>query len=240
MTFMSEKMVKAIDFFISYNRADKTWAEWIGWTLEEAGYSVVIDAWDFRPGGNFALEMQRAITESQKTIAILSEAYLKAVYVYPEWAAAFAGDPLGVKRKLIPVRVKDCQPEGLLASTIYVDLIGLSEADAQQSLLDMLRDRLKPEQKPMFPGKGYLEQASREQARVNKPKVFPKALSQTQKLRESILQERLASLSKEAGIANTQWKTSLDEIGRSRLQERMNDLLDQMNQIEDELNRLET
>jgi hypothetical protein len=24
------------DFFISYNSADKTWAEWIAWQLEEA------------------------------------------------------------------------------------------------------------------------------------------------------------------------------------------------------------
>jgi hypothetical protein len=44
-------------FFISYNKADKQWAEWIAWILEEAGYSVVIQAWDFRPGENFALRM---------------------------------------------------------------------------------------------------------------------------------------------------------------------------------------
>jgi TIR domain len=101
-----------VDFFISYNRADKTWAEWIGWTLETAGYEVRIDAWDFRPGGNFALEMQRAIVESRKTIAVLSESYLNAVYVHPEWAAAFAADPLGVERKLIPVKVRECKPTG--------------------------------------------------------------------------------------------------------------------------------
>ena len=41
------------DFFISYNTADRDWAEWIAWTLEEAGHSVVIQAWDFRPGENF-------------------------------------------------------------------------------------------------------------------------------------------------------------------------------------------
>lgn len=47
------------DFFISYNKADRTWAEWIAWQLEEARYSVVVQAWDFRPGSNFVLEMQR-------------------------------------------------------------------------------------------------------------------------------------------------------------------------------------
>jgi hypothetical protein len=40
------------DFFVSYNRADRDWAEWIAWQLEEAGYSVVIQDWDFRPGEN--------------------------------------------------------------------------------------------------------------------------------------------------------------------------------------------
>ncbi len=31
------KRVPMKDFFISYNSADRTWAEWIAWQLEEAG-----------------------------------------------------------------------------------------------------------------------------------------------------------------------------------------------------------
>jgi hypothetical protein len=30
------------DFFISYTRTDRAWAEWIAWTLEEQGYSIII------------------------------------------------------------------------------------------------------------------------------------------------------------------------------------------------------
>ena len=41
------------DFFISYTSTDRPWAEWIAWQLEHEGFSVVIQAWDFRPGGNF-------------------------------------------------------------------------------------------------------------------------------------------------------------------------------------------
>src|ERR1700726_1682479 len=59
------------DFFISYTKTDKAWAEWIAWTLEAAGYSTVIQAWDFRPGSNFVLEMQRAANEAKRTIAVL-------------------------------------------------------------------------------------------------------------------------------------------------------------------------
>ena len=44
------------DFFISYNSADRQWAEWIAWQLEEAGYTTVLQAWDFRPGPNEGVE----------------------------------------------------------------------------------------------------------------------------------------------------------------------------------------
>ena len=52
------------DFFVSYNSADRSWAEWIAYQLEAAGYTTTIQAWDFRPGSNFVLDMQRAATES--------------------------------------------------------------------------------------------------------------------------------------------------------------------------------
>ena len=55
------------DFFISYTSADKSWAEWIAYVLEEAGIQVIIQAWDFRPGSNFVLEMQRAAAEADRT-----------------------------------------------------------------------------------------------------------------------------------------------------------------------------
>jgi hypothetical protein len=28
------------DFFISYNKTDRQWAEWIAWQLEGAGYTT--------------------------------------------------------------------------------------------------------------------------------------------------------------------------------------------------------
>ena len=48
------------DFFISYTSVDETWAEWIAWIIEAAGFSVTVQKWDFRPGSNLGLEMQRA------------------------------------------------------------------------------------------------------------------------------------------------------------------------------------
>jgi hypothetical protein len=144
------------DFFISYNGADRAWAEWIGWVLEEAGYSVVLQAWDFRPGGNFVLAMHQAASGTRKTVVVLSEAYLAAEFTQPEWAAAFAEDPRGERRKLIPLRVAPCSPGGLLKSVIHADLVGLHAEEAKNSVLAAVsdQDRVKPVRAPGFPGSG--------------------------------------------------------------------------------------
>ena len=140
------------DFFISYTSADQAWAEWIAWTLEGAGYSTVIQAWDFRPGSNFVLEIQQAATEANRTIAIMSQKYLESTFTKPEWAALFAQDPQGKKQKLIPVRIDACQLTGLLAPIVYLDLVGLLENDARTALLGAFRIRNKPASEPAFPG----------------------------------------------------------------------------------------
>ncbi|NOR48699.1 MAG: tetratricopeptide repeat protein [Methanosarcinaceae archaeon] len=145
--------MKVKDFFISYNSADKTWAEWTAWTLEEAGYTTVLQAWDFRPGSNFVLEMQRAASEAERTIAILSPDYLDADYTQPEWAVAFAQDPTGEKGKLLHVRVHKCDLKGLLPAIIYIDLVDLNETEAKEGLLQGInRERIKPSTEPIFPG----------------------------------------------------------------------------------------
>jgi WD40 repeat protein len=139
--------------FISYNRADLDWAEWIAGVIERGGYQPIIQAWHFRPGEDFVLKMQQAATESDMTIAVLSEAYLNAEFTQPEWSAAFARDPTGEKRGLIPIRVAECSLTGMLLPRINIDLVGLTEQDAERVLLDSLKPSGKPAQPPPFPGK---------------------------------------------------------------------------------------
>ena len=138
--------------FISYNRADRDWAEWIAGAIESAGYEPIIQAWHFRPGENFVLRMQEAAAETDFTIAVLSETYLKSDYTQPEWAAAFALDPTGKKRQLIPVRVAECTLTGLLSQIVYIDLVTLGEQDAQHVLIDGLKPSGRPVGPIRFPG----------------------------------------------------------------------------------------
>ena len=104
------------------------------------------------PGANFVSEMERAISNVRRTIAVLSPQYLNALYTQPEWAAAFRRDPKGEQGILVPVRIQECEVTGLLGQIIYVDLVGRDEGSAAKILLAGVRqERAKPEMAPAFP-----------------------------------------------------------------------------------------
>jgi tetratricopeptide (TPR) repeat protein len=148
----------AADFFISYTSVDRTWAEWIAWQLEAQGYRVVVQAWDFLPGGDFVQEMQRATSTTERTVAVLSPAYFATLGGEAEWRAAFSEDPSGELGRLLPVRVADFQPSGVFANRIYVDLVGLDEQAAVARLRAAVTSgRAKPTGHLPYPGKQHPE-----------------------------------------------------------------------------------
>ncbi|MGW7515650.1 WD40 domain-containing protein [Streptomyces sp. NPDC054796] len=146
-----------LDFFISYSPADEQWASWIAWTLEEAGYRTVIQAWDFVPGTNFIDFMDRGVSESVAVIAVLSRHYERSTYGRMEWQAALRAEPEAPERKLLTVRVEDTPVEGLLATITYVDLVGVTDSDTARGMLltrvgQAMEGHARPGQRPGYPG----------------------------------------------------------------------------------------
>lgn len=140
-------------FFISYNKADITWAEWIAWELEAEGYCAIVQAWDFTPGSNFVTRMRAGLEKADRVIAVLSQDYLDGKFTQAEWNAAFRKDPTGEKGLLLPVKVRDCDPEALLDTIVYIDLVNVAESDAKARLIAGAKNqRTKPPVKPNFPG----------------------------------------------------------------------------------------
>lgn len=146
-------MPPAKQFFISYTQTDRQAAEWIAWQLEAAGYSVLLQAWDFKQGQNFVLQMDRASREADRTLVVLSPDFLASRFTAPEWAAAFAKDPTGARGLLLPVRVKDCNPDGLLGQIVYIDLVGAADKNVARArlLAGVEQARRKPGTEPDLP-----------------------------------------------------------------------------------------
>jgi hypothetical protein len=139
------------DFFVSYQQADRAWAEWIAWQLEGAGHSVLFQGWDFVPGANWIKLMQDGVSSSARVIVVLSPAYIDSVFGAAEWQTIWAHDPTGAKRRVIPVRVADCERPGLLAGIVGIDLFGVPEPKALQRLQDAINRALAGRAKPLSP-----------------------------------------------------------------------------------------
>ncbi|MCK9876643.1 toll/interleukin-1 receptor domain-containing protein [Frankia sp. Ag45/Mut15] len=143
---------RAVDFFVSYVDADRAWAEWIAWHLEDVGYQTRIRAWDLVPGSAYVHELHRATQQAARTVAVLSSAYLQSAAAQAQWQATWLRDPDGQRRRLILARVEDCDRPGLLAQLIGIDLFGLDADVARDRLRQAARaQRIKPGQPPGFP-----------------------------------------------------------------------------------------
>ena len=149
------------DFFISYSTHDSEWAEWIAWWVEAAGYSVIMQEWDILPGQDWGLRMQEAARTSDRTIALLSEDYLQSAQCKSEWSAAFREDAAGDRRDLIPVRVKSCEPKGILGGRVYIDLVNITDAHMAviELLMGLFARRKKARHEPDFPAVAEMEEA---------------------------------------------------------------------------------
>lgn len=115
-------MADSWDFFVSYTGVDRAWAEWTAWELEAQGHDVLVQAWDIVPSTNWVDVKHRGVQASERTIAVLSSAYLESVYGAAEWQTAWRDDPTGADRKLLVLRIEDCERPGLLGSVVSADL----------------------------------------------------------------------------------------------------------------------
>lgn len=147
-------------YFISYNQKDRHWAEWVAWVIEELGHTVAIQAWDVLPGNTWTHEIEQRLATARSLVLILSPHSIDAPFVGAEWHSAFAGDPTGSKRSLIPVRVGDCDLPALLKTRVYIDLVGTDRESAKELVRSaVIGKRLKPNREPNFPNNSTTEPA---------------------------------------------------------------------------------
>ncbi|MER5956113.1 toll/interleukin-1 receptor domain-containing protein [Streptomyces sp. NPDC001939] len=76
--------------FVSYAGADRAWAEWVAWHLQDAGYDVELDLWHWGAGDNAVLRMSQAV-ERGRMVALFSQAYFETPrFTTEEWTSRLA------------------------------------------------------------------------------------------------------------------------------------------------------
>jgi hypothetical protein len=141
------------DFLVAYHPADHEWADWIARQLEQAGYAVVLHAWEFRAGVDPLLEVQGAVRQARQSLALLSPEGARALEGQPQRVVhllqRLASDPGALRL----VRVRACDPGLLLGSLPVLDLVGKEENDARTALIQGVRAAPAPQGGlPAFPG----------------------------------------------------------------------------------------
>jgi MinD-like ATPase involved in chromosome partitioning or flagellar assembly len=136
------------DIHLSYVPEDQTWADWISAVLRREGFSVSLSGRGALAGGNAKEEAERAVVSANRTIAIVSAAYLRSPQARGVWNAVTVNDPGGVSRRLIPVRVGEVRVTTPFAERTIVDLTRRDATQATDDLLQALGRPLRPTDHP--------------------------------------------------------------------------------------------
>ena len=132
------------DAFISYNHKDKEWVQsWLLPKLEEAGLRVCIDFRDFEPGLPSLVNMENAVERSRKMLIVLTPEWTSSEWTLIEALLVGTYDPAGLRRRIIPLLLKPCQPPKRIAMLTYIDFTQAGyQTEAWERLLKALRPRL--------------------------------------------------------------------------------------------------
>jgi hypothetical protein len=127
------------DYFLSYATIDEPIARQVAAILENGGNTVFAQFKDIPVGSNFVEEMKRGL-RSARVVALLSPAYESSQHCQAEWNAAYAHDPDGSKRKLVPLLIEPTDLNFLARQVVYANLVGLSSEAFEQRILDAIRN----------------------------------------------------------------------------------------------------
>jgi WD40 repeat protein len=112
----------AYDVFISYTFNDRMWVNReLLKPLDDAGAKVCIDYRDFAAGAPILDEIERAISESRKTVFVFSPAYLKSEWTRLEQLVPQTIDPANRERRFLALLRETCDIPLRFQSFIPID-----------------------------------------------------------------------------------------------------------------------
>lgn len=116
------------DYFVSRRGRAAAVAQEVAEIVKGAGYTVVVQDYDIPYSADFIAEMHRALMSCRHLIVLLTRDYTASEFTMMEVTNFLAAANRAVaERRLIVLRLDDCELEGILASRVYADLVGITD-----------------------------------------------------------------------------------------------------------------
>ena len=123
-----------VDYFVSRRGASAQVAQEVANTLIGAGYSAIVQDFDIPYTANFVVAMHQALKRCQHLIVLLSKDYDASTFTLTEVASFIAAaSRSNGERRLVVLRVEDCEPEGIFAGIVFADLVGVVDPKERQA-----------------------------------------------------------------------------------------------------------
>jgi len=127
-----------IDFFISFNRANRSTADLVYETVTGAGYTCFYQHQDIPDGANFVQRMTAGLKEASTVLALFSPSYFESSYALAELHSAFADDPLNERRSILPLLITDYKIPKPFNALVLIDCRNLDAAGLRAKLIAAL------------------------------------------------------------------------------------------------------
>jgi tetratricopeptide (TPR) repeat protein len=123
-----EATIPELDFFISRRGAAATVAQEVAEVIKSEGYTVFVQDYDIPYNAQFIEEMHKALARCRHLIVLLTRDFAASKFTMMEVSSFLAATGGAADdRRLIVLRLEDCQPEGILAGRVFADLFAVDD-----------------------------------------------------------------------------------------------------------------
>ena len=137
------------DFFLSRRGSVAAVAQEVENVLAENGYKVFVQDYDIPLGASFIEAMHEAIKNSRDLVILFTSDYEASPYTRKEFTSFEAERHLdGRERHIVVLRCEDVPLRGLLADTVYQDLVGVSDPEERRRRIIAAAERRSAAQRP--------------------------------------------------------------------------------------------
>lgn len=118
--------------FISYSSKDSDWVKnYLLVNLEGNGIDCHIDYRDFEIGRASLINMEQAVETCEKTILVLTPNWVNSEFTQFEGLMLQTEDPIGLRKKIIPIMLSECEPPKRLKIFTHADFKSPNDWDMQ-------------------------------------------------------------------------------------------------------------